>query len=306
MKHLGLLLVLLLFAAAGSAQTKSPTRTMVVTVDDLPYVYVGHSAYLASAQRGTTDILRALKKYRVPATAFVNEGRLATDDERAARIALLRAWVAAGMVLGNHTYSHADFNRLTIKEFADEIARGDQVSRSLMKSRGPYQLYFRHPMTHTGDTQEKKEAIEKFLAAREYKVTPHTIENSDFIFNVAYAVAMEKKDNELARRIGEAYLDFTMAATAFAEKMSSRMFGQEIPQILLIHANDLNARYLEEMLKRLVARGYRFITLDEAMRHPAYQTKDTLVTKSGPTWLWRWNKSLGLNFSFDEDPEMPQ
>jgi len=116
---------------------------------------------------------------------------------------------------------------------------------------------------------------------------------------------MEKQDNELARRISDAYLDFTMAATAFAEKMSAKMFGQEIPQILLIHANDLNARYLEEMLKRLVARGYRFITLDEAMRHPAYQTKDTFVTKSGPTWLWRWNKSLGLNLSFDEDPEMP-
>ncbi|HZI46795.1 MAG TPA: polysaccharide deacetylase family protein, partial [Pyrinomonadaceae bacterium] len=82
MKHLGLLLVLLLFAAAGSAQTKPPMRTMVVTVDDLPYVYIGDGAYLASAQRGTTDILHALKKYRAPATGFVNEGHLAPDDER--------------------------------------------------------------------------------------------------------------------------------------------------------------------------------------------------------------------------------
>jgi hypothetical protein len=39
-----------------------------------------------------------------------------------------------------------------------------------------------------------------------------------------------------------------------------------------VHANDINADCLDEMLKRFAARGYHFVTLDEAMRDPAYQT----------------------------------
>ena len=96
-------------------------------------------------------------------------------------------------------------------------------------------------MTHTGDTQAKKEAIERFLATRGYKVTPHTIENSDFIFNVAYARALRNKDTALASRLRDAYLDFTIAATEFAEQISPQIFGREVPQTLLIHANDINA-----------------------------------------------------------------
>ena len=176
----------------------------------------------------------------------------------------------------------------------------------MMKAKQPYQLYFRHPMTHTGDTKEKKEAIEKFLAERGYKVTPHTIENSDFIFNTAYVRAKQKKDEALMKKLREAYLEFNFAATDFAEQVSPKIFGREIPQLLLLHAIDINADCLDEMLRRYEARGYRFATLDEVMSDPAYQTKDTLVAQRGPTWLWRWNKSLGLNLSFKDDPETPQ
>lgn len=278
---------------------------MAVTIDDLPYVRIGEVAYL-HAQRATNNILRALRKHRVPAIGFVNEGKLDHASERAQRIALLRQWIQAGMMLGNHTYSHPDFNQLTIEQFEEEITKGEVVTRRLMKSREPYQLYFRHPMTHTGNTQEKKEAIERFLAERGYKVTPHTIENSDFVFNVGYARAVQRKDFTLARRIRNAYLDFTIAATEFAERFSPQLFGHELPQTLLIHTNDITADCLDEMLARLAARGYRFVTLDEAMSDPAYQTRDTMVTKFGPSWLWRWNKSKGLNLNFDGDPEPPQ
>ena len=149
-------------------------------------------------------------------------------------------------------------------------SKGEIVSRRLMSSRQPYQLYFRHPMTHTGDTQAKKEAIEKFLIDRGYKVTPHTVENSDFIFNVVYVLARRDKDEATASRVRDAYFDFTIAATEFAERFSPQIFGREVPQTLLIHANDLNADCLDEMLRRFAGRGYRFVSLDEAMRDPAY------------------------------------
>jgi peptidoglycan/xylan/chitin deacetylase (PgdA/CDA1 family) len=280
---------------------------MAVTFDDLPYVRMSDAAYLPSARTATAKILSTLKKHKAPAVGFVNERQLEEyGNDRDARTALLRDWVASGMILGNHTYSHSDFNQLTVAQFEEEIEKGDVVTRQLMQSHRPYQLYFRHPMTHTGDTLEKKEAVEKFLAARGYKVTPHTIENSDFIFNVPYAQAIQKGDTALAKRLRDAYLDLTIAATEFAEKISPQIFGREIPQLLLIHSNDINADCLDEILRRFEARGYKFVTLDKVMSDPAYETKDTYVNKFGPTWFFRWSKSKGMNLDFSGDPDPPK
>jgi peptidoglycan/xylan/chitin deacetylase (PgdA/CDA1 family) len=292
--------LVLLIQIHGTAQ--SPVRKMVLTFDDLPYSSSLREGWLANAKRRTTQILEVLNKYRAPATAFVVEGNLQGAEER---VALLQQWLDAGMTLGNHSYSHADFNTVTVERFQEEILKGEAVTRRLMEARNKELRYFRHPMTRTGDTQEKKEAIEKFLASNGYRVTPHTIENSDFIFTAPYSRAVQRGNEAEAERLRKAYLDFTIAATAFAEKISPQIFGREIPQTLLLHANDINADSLDELLKLLTARGYQFITLDEAMADPAYQTKDTLVSQKGPTWLWRWMRSLGQNLSFAEDPEMP-
>ena len=44
------------------------------------------------------------------------------------------------------------------------------------------------------------------------------------------------------------------------------MFGREIPQVLLLHANALNAERFGAVADALVRRGYRFISLDEALQ----------------------------------------
>jgi len=298
-------LVLLLCASAAppGAQTGPAQRTMAITIDDLPYVNTGGGEYLASAAPATERILAALRAHQARAVGFVNENKLEGDLER--RAALLQRWVDAGLTLANHTYSHPDFNTRTVAEFRDEIVRGEVVTRQLMKPRAPYQLYFRHPMTHTGETVEKKEAIDRFLADRGYIVAPHTIENSDYIFNVGFVKATEQQNAALVERLRLAYLEHTLAATRFAERMSVELFGREIPQVLLIHTNAVTADRLPALLEALAGRAYRFVTLDEAMRDPAYATRDGYVGPHGPTWLFRWSKGLGRSISFAEDPDPP-
>jgi peptidoglycan-N-acetylglucosamine deacetylase len=143
------------FSQTEGPRTK-PHRAVAVTFDDLPYVAAGRDPYLPHAQRATSQILRVLKAHRAPAIGFVNENKLHAPGELDRRVALLQQWIDAGMMLGNHTYSHPDFNRLTVQQFQDEIIKGEIITRRLMHSRQPYSLYFRHPMTHTGDTKEKK------------------------------------------------------------------------------------------------------------------------------------------------------
>jgi peptidoglycan-N-acetylglucosamine deacetylase len=292
---------------ADAPEPARKIRSMALTFDDLPYAYAAPDAAVdvARAKRVTAALLRALSSHHAPAVAFVNEAKLGTGPETKARTALLRRWIEAGALLGNHTYSHADFNASDVQEFEKEILRGEAVTRRLMKSREPYQLYFRPPKTHTGDTREKKEAIEAFLAAHGYKMAPHTIDSEDYVFNAGY-VHVPGHDGRSAARLRSSYLDFVMRATEFAERVSREIFGRDISQTILLHANDINADALDELLARLERRGYRFVSLDAAMADPAYRTRDTLVTAFGPTWLWRWMKSEGMKVSFNDDPEPPQ
>jgi hypothetical protein len=157
-------------------------------------------------------------------------------------------------------------------------------------------------MTHTGDTAAKKTAIARGLAARGYTVTPHTIENGDYLFDVAYAGANARTRTKLA----EAYLAHTMAATEFAERKARELFGRDdVPQTLLVHTMAINADHLDALLARLGERGYRFVPLEAAMRDPAYATPDAYVGAHGPSWLYRWSRTIAPAVNFAADPEVP-
>ncbi len=291
-------------ATTTVAQTEN-VRQMVLTIDDLPYHASGHPDTIAQANRVTDRLLSTLTEYQAPATAFVNESNLLINGEADARTRLLRKWAESGVILGNHTYSHADLNQSSVELFQREIIDGESITLEVMLSRPRYQRYFRYPYSHTGDTAEKKARIARFLKERGYRIAPYTIDSQDYVFNRIYLDARQSENVELAEQIRLAYVEFVVAATVFAETISSRVFGDEIPQILIVHANQINADALAEVLARLVQRGYLFVDLTKAMQHPAYKTEDRLVTSYGPSWLWRWSYSMELDISFRGDPEPP-
>ena len=81
MKHT--LLIVFLFFLVTSAHGQ--TRTMAVTVDDLPYVKFRKGPYVARAQTATAKILSTFKKHKVTAVGFVNEHMLEVAGQREAR-----------------------------------------------------------------------------------------------------------------------------------------------------------------------------------------------------------------------------
>lgn len=289
--------------------TLASVRQVAVTIDDLPIAYqlqAGPGTDIEKRQSLTRRLLAGLTRNNVPAIGFVNEAQLQVAGQRDAQVELLQMWMDAGMTLGNHSYSHQDFNKLSVAEFQDEVVRGEVVIRQLMKAKGDERLYFRFPYNHTGITKENKEALEAFLASRNYINTPFTVEHLDYIFNKIWLKARNANDTALAGRIRVAYLDYLDSAFNYAERRSVELFGTEIKQIFLIHANELNADCMDEMIARLRNRGYSFITLEQALQDKAYQTKDEYVGKSGISWLHRWARTLGIEKKEAVEPEPPQ
>jgi len=287
--------------AAVSAET--PRRTVALTFDDLPLAPSAED--LATARRVTDALLRVLTEHRASSIGFVNEDKVHVPGEVDERIALLERWLDAGALLGNHTYSHSNLRDAPLQAYEDDVIHGEVILRRLLARRGISTLYFRYPFTNTGPTKEVKESFEAFLLSRGYANAPFTVEHADYAYNVLWLDARRRGDAETAQRIRQAYLEHLDRAFAFFEGLSRDTFGREIPQILLIHANEINADCLDEMLDRLEARGYAFVSLDEALRDPAYRTPDEYVGRNGPSWLHRWRVGLGKPSRQRDEPDPP-
>lgn len=272
---------------------------MVITIDDLPLN--SRLREIDWQQELTTRLLAALQQHSVPGIGFVNEQKLSQRGKvLAERVALLEQWLAAGQELGNHTFSHPDYHRQEFEEFRQDIVLGERETRKLLQARGDSLQYFRHPFLHSGNSPEKKAALETFLNEAGYTIAPVTIDNSEWIFARGYENAFRQGDSVLMQRVGEAYLSYMEDQTAYYESQSRKLFEREIPQILLIHANQLNADYLEQLLRVFVERGYRFVSLASALADPAYQSADAYTGMGGISWMHRWALTRKVEKSFFE------
>jgi wyosine [tRNA(Phe)-imidazoG37] synthetase (radical SAM superfamily) len=86
------------------------------------------------------------------------------------------------------------------------------------------------------------------------------------------------------------------------EKLSQEFLGRKVKQTLLLHANEINADHFDKLAKMLKKRGYKFITLDEALKDEAYKLPEA-QSKRGLSWLHRWMLAKGLPMK--EEPIQP-
>jgi peptidoglycan/xylan/chitin deacetylase (PgdA/CDA1 family) len=287
-------------AAAGQDRPQTSAREVAVTFDDLPAPY----GNLEDMRRITSRLLDAVKRNGVPTIGFVNEGKLYfRRGEIDARAELLRAWLDAGCDLGNHTFSHINLRNAPLAAYEEDVVRGETVTRMLLAERGRKLRYFRHPFLFTGETPEYKKGLADFLAARGYTVAPVTVDNNDYVFADVYYKAKKRGDAETAKRVAAAYVPYMESLFAFFERLSVETFGREVKQTLLLHANEINADHFDELAAMMRRRGYKFVTLEEALKDPAYTEPDALY-KNGVSWIHRWRAAKGLEQKWE--PETPK
>lgn len=289
-------------AQSSQEAARQHRKEVAVTIDDLPLN--GPSAGLARLRVMTDKILSGIKRHQIPAVGFVNESLLYVPGETDARVALLKAWVDAGVELGNHTFSHMGFKGAPLARYEDDFVRGDALTKILMGQKGQKPRYFRHPFLQTGDTQELEQSFEEFIAERGYRVAPVTVDTLDWMFLAAYSKARARADAGELDRVSEEYLKFAGLKLDFCEKVSTELFGRNVKHILLLHANELNADNFDALVKVYKDRGYDFVSLEQALGDPVYGQPDKYLDTSD--WLARWAFSKGRKFDPPAPPEFIQ
>lgn len=292
----------LAFAMLGLAAGAARAEGVALTFDDLPQLSLTDSTAYASVT--TRRLLAGLRRHRVPATGFVVGDKLEGPDHDA-RVALLRAWLKAGQWLGNHTYDHDSLNRTPLPAYIASTERNDEVLRPLLAPRHQRPVWFRHPYLETGPTEDIKQGFEAWLREHRYRVAPVTLENSDWMFALPYDEAVLNGDRAEARRIRRAYVDYTARCVPWYRGAARQLLGRRPALVFLLHGSRLNADSLDDIAAILKRNHLKAVSLERAMRDPAYAIPDSRPDEAGDEWLSRWSELLHKPLPWDSFPEPP-
>lgn len=245
-------------------------RRVALTIDDGP----------ASGAGSDFDVFRSISsklrnvfvEQQVPAIMFINERQLHIEGQRDARTQVVKQWLDAGLDLGNHTYSHRKLTRVELHEYFDDIVRGEVVSRDLLTQLDQSLTWFRYPFL-ASDRGTRAQVVEDFLAERGYRIAPVTVDYKDFSYSSTYSQRLRSGDKAGLAEVKAAVLKHCDAAFSRAEATSQELLGVEIPQVLLVHCNEMNSDTIVDAIAHIRKRGYEFVSLDEAMSHPVYKTE---------------------------------
>nr|WP_305119020.1 polysaccharide deacetylase family protein [Tahibacter harae] len=306
-RQLGKLAAALLLAALPAAilaQAAAPPagKRIAISIDDLP-LDSRKPLDMAATQALNQQLLRALQDEKAKAIGFVNEDKLLRPGGIDAGVAVLQAWLDAGMELGNHNFGHLGLGQASLAQVQDAVVKGEAITRWLAARNQAPLRYYRHPYNQTGRNEDERRAFEEFLQARGYTVAPFTIEHDDYLYACVYEQLQDTAQRRERDTVVEEYLAHLRESVAVFETMSSELFGRQIPQVLLLHANRLNAETLPRTLAALRGLGYRFVPLEDALRDEAYALPAAASGRFGPSWLARWARSKGVKLSVYGQPD---
>jgi len=252
---------------------------MAITVDDLP----SHGALppgttrLAIAQR----MIDVLKQRAVPgAYGFLNGGQIEATPEH---LAIVKAWVGAGLKLGNHTYSHMDINRVPVADYVADIERNESLGATLGGPR--WFRVFRYPYLHEGEVLDKRNAVRQWLAARGYATAQVTIYFDDWAWNDPYARCVARGDEQAIAWLKESFMEAAKSGLGWSRVLSHRLFGRQVKHIVLLHMGAFDALMLDDFLRAYRQGGMKAIDLGAAMRDPAYALNPDIVWDGEMTFL---------------------
>ncbi len=250
---------LLLFLLTGALQAQQ----VALTFDDGPRTRT--TPKLTALERNQA-LLDHLAKVGVPAALFVtlNNGADTPDG-----LALLKAWGAAGHRIGNHTLSHPDLNAAgtTLAAYQQELLTCDGVISQVPG----YRPWFRFTFLREGNTPEKREGMRTFLKAKGWRNAYVTLDTSDWRLDERLEQVLTKDPKTDLAPIREAYVAHVkQRATAYRD-LSRRLLGRDIPQVMLMHHNLLNALFLGDVMAMLRREGWTFVDPEKAFEDPVYQ-----------------------------------
>ncbi|MDY7228348.1 polysaccharide deacetylase family protein [Hyalangium rubrum] len=258
-------------------------QSVAFTFDDGPSLE--ETPRLTAAQRNQA-LLAALAKHKAKAALMVTANRGANRPEG---LALARAWGEAGHVIGNHTMSHPDLHKSTLAQYQQEILECDRIISTLPG----YTKWFRFTYLREGDTLEKRDGMRAFLKEQGYRNAYVSLDTSDWRLNDKLIEVLKKNPKADVTPIKAAYLAHVRQRAIAYRELAYKLQGRDIPQVILLHHNLINAMWLDDVIAQFEQMGWTLTTPQAAFNDPIYQLQPDR-TVAGQSLLLSMARSLGL------------
>lgn len=214
-------------------------------------------------------IIQTIKENEIPVTGFVIAGEISPANWK-----ILKKFRDAGLGLGNHTLSHTNLNRVDPDAYIQEIEAADKILAPVLTE----PKYFRYPYLAMSNGKKKNKVL-RYLSAKNYQIAPITIDSKDFMFNQLLLAVPQNQRREFLKVLKPCYLSFIWQQALKAEEHSRYAHKTEQGQILLIHANLLNAYVLPDIIALFKQNGFNFVSLEKALNTPEQEATPTLLAQ---------------------------
>ena len=253
-----------------------------ITMDDFHWQ---NAVKLTAAERNQA-ILDALHANSIKAALFV----AARNIDSAEGKQLLTSWDKAGHLIGNHTYSHRNYNSSTtvIDEYQQDILRAE----ALLKDFPRFRKYFRFPMLKEGDTAAKRDAMRAFFAKHGYRNGHVTIDNSDWAIDQRLTARLKKDAGADVTPYRDFYMEHMWARAEYYDTLAQRVLGRPVKHTVLVHFNLLNGLFLGDLIAMFKSKGWQPINAEEAFTDSVFSATPNILP-AGESIVWSLAKEKG-------------
>jgi peptidoglycan/xylan/chitin deacetylase (PgdA/CDA1 family) len=275
-------LLALLFAAAPAAAEKR----IALTFDDVPR----NSGAFLTPDRRTKMLIAGLRKAGVRQAAFFINPSQIGDAVRGDGAAHIRAYVAAGHVIADHSFTHPHLTGLSAEAYLADIDRAEKW----LKAQPGRRPWFRFPFLDEGGRDKaKRDAVRAGLAARGLRNGYVTVDGYDWNIEALTVAAARAHKRIDMKALHDLYVETMVGAADFFDGLARRTLDRSPAHVLLLHETDLAALFIPDLVKALRQDGWRIVTADEAYADPIAAAMPDVPSAQGTlTEALAWEKGL--------------
>lgn len=254
-------LILLLATVFAFTAPAAAAKRIALSFDDVPRT---PGAFMTPQER-TTRLIAALRRARVRQAAFfVNPQRLEQPYGQGGE-ARIAAYVAAGHVIANHSFSHPSLSRIGPDAYIADI---DRAAAWLHGRRG-YRPWYRYPFLDEGARNIAwRDQVRAALAQRGLRNGYITVDSYDWFLDDLANRARQAGLTMDMDALRDLYVQIVVQAADFEEATARATLGRSPIHVALMHETDLEAMFLTDAVAALRSDGWEIATIDEAYRDP--------------------------------------
>ena len=233
-------------------------KRIVLSYDDPPR---GDGALYTGDER-TAQLIAGLEAAEAgPVLFFVSTQGI---EANATGLARLKAYAEAGHLLANHTHKHMWAHKTPIDEYLADV----DIATSYLTGLSNTRPWFRFPFLDEGRDPERIAALSHGLTKRGLSNGYVTVDTYDWHLERRFQSALQNNQNVDYEALGALYIRLSLEASEYYDEIARETLGESPVHVLLLHENDLAARFAPDLIEAFRDAGWEIVHPDEAYADP--------------------------------------